>query len=137
MKCTGAKLSLAIFTIKIYSICIMYDESNIFAKIIRSEIPCIKVYEDEFVLAFQDIAPAAPVHVVVIPKGQYCSFDDFAEKAEPSEFSRFFKAIRSIAHQCGLQQNGYRIVTNHGPDGGQTVFHFHVHILGGKKLSGL
>lgn len=114
-----------------------YDDSNIFAKIIRGEIPSKKVYEDDNVLAFNDIAGAAPVHVLVIPKGNYCSFNDFVTKADVSEVSNFFSKVQLIAEQLGVDKNGYRIITNHGPDASQSVPHFHVHILGGRALGGL
>ena len=113
----------------------MYDKNNIFAKIIRKEIPCKIIYEDSEVLAFHDISAVAPVHVLVIPKGEYTSFDDFAVVAEPEIVGRFFAKVRNIAHDLGVDETGYRIVTNHGPDASQTVHHFHVHILGGQKLS--
>ncbi|MBN8530866.1 MAG: histidine triad nucleotide-binding protein [Alphaproteobacteria bacterium] len=113
-----------------------YDPNNIFAKIIRGEIPCKKVYEDEIALAFADIAPAAPVHVLVLPKGEYLSFDDFAG-AEPEAVGRFFVAVRKVAAQLGLPEGGYRLIMNHGADASQSVPHFHVHILGGRPLGGL
>ncbi|USO00983.1 MAG: histidine triad nucleotide-binding protein [Alphaproteobacteria bacterium] len=108
-----------------------YDTQNVFGKILRGEIPCTPVYEDEHVLAFLDIAPQAPVHVLVIPKCEAISFDDFVTKP-PSDVIAFFTAVRTVAHHLGLQESGYRLVMNHGDDGGQEVAHFHVHILGGK-----
>lgn len=114
-----------------------YNNDNIFAKIIRGEIPCGKVYEDNEVLAFNDVSPAAPVHVLVIPKGGYISFDDFVTKAGADTVSNFFSTIKIIAEKAGVSQSGYRLITNHGSDAHQTVPHFHVHILGGKKLGGL
>jgi histidine triad (HIT) family protein len=114
-----------------------YDGNNIFAKILRSEIPCKKVYEDEFALAFEDIAPAAPVHVLVVPKGEYVSFDDFSVNAPALQVRGFFAAVQAVAAKMGLAENGYRIITNHGTDASQTVHHFHVHILGGKSMGGL
>lgn len=114
-----------------------YDSNNIFARIIRGEIPCNKVYEDTEVLAFHDIAKAAPVHVLVIPKGQYVSFDDFASRATPEEVARFFLKLRNIAAELGVVENGYRILTNHGADASQSVPHFHVHLLAGRPLGGL
>lgn len=113
-----------------------YDSGNIFAKIIRKEIPCKLVFEDEEVLSFHDIAPAAPVHVLVLPKGSYVSFDDFAKSA-PERIGRFFARVQQIAVNLGLDQSGYRLIMNHGADASQTVPHFHVHILGGKPLGGL
>jgi histidine triad (HIT) family protein len=114
-----------------------YDRSNIFAKILRGEIPCKKVYEDDYVFAFEDITPSAPVHVLVVPKGEFSSFDDFAVNASADMVRGFFGGVQKIASKLGLQQNGYRIITNHGPDASQTVHHFHVHILGGKSLGKL
>jgi histidine triad (HIT) family protein len=114
-----------------------YDKNNIFAKILRGEIPCKKLYEDEFALAFEDIAPAAPVHVLVVPKGEYVSFDDFATNAPAQQMKGFFSAVQAVATKMGVAENGYRIITNHGADASQTVHHFHVHILGGRSLGGL
>ena len=114
-----------------------YDPQNIFAKIIRGEIPCNKVYEDEFAFAFHDIKPEAPKHVLVLPKGEFVSFDDFAQKASAEQQAGFFRAIQKIAAQLGVTQSGYRLITNHGADAAQTVLHFHVHILAGKPLGGL
>lgn len=114
-----------------------YDSENIFAKIIRGEIPSEKLYEDDYAIAFNDIAPAAPSHILVIPKGEFTSFDDFSANAAPEQMTGFFKAVRKVAHNAGLQTSGYRLITNHGADADQTVPHFHVHILGGKKLGAL
>lgn len=114
-----------------------YDSNNIFARILRGEIPCRKVYEDEFALAFHDIAPAAPVHVLVLPKGEYISFDDFMAAAPQDLVAGFFSAIKKVAGELGVAENGYRLITNHGTDASQTVHHFHVHILGGKPLGEL
>ncbi len=114
-----------------------YDTDNIFAKVIRGEIPNNTVYEDEFILAFHDIAPAAPVHVLVIPKGAYVSFDDFAHNAGSKGIGYFFTMVRHIAHELGLEESGYRLITNHGENASQSVPHFHVHILGGTPLGGL
>ena len=111
-----------------------YDKNNIFAKIIRGEIPCKKVFENDICIAFHDIAPAAPVHVLVVPKGEFVSFNDFTEKAKPEFISNFFKSVRQIANELGLQEGGYRVLFNHGKFASQTVFHFHVHILGGGPL---
>ena len=112
-----------------------YDRNNIFARILRGELPCKKVYEDAFALAFHDIHPLAPVHVLVIPKGEYVSQADFCAQA-PAELvtasgARWPRSRRS----SGLEPEGYRIVANHGPNGGQLVFHFHVHIFGGRQMS--
>lgn len=113
-----------------------YDKNNIFAKILRGEIPCKKVYEDDFALAFHDIAPAAPVHVLVIPKGEYMSFHDFVN-APAALQTGFYAVVQTVAAQLGVEKNGYRIISNHGADAGQMVPHFHVHILAGENLGGL
>lgn len=114
-----------------------YDNTNIFAKILRGEIPCKKVYEDEFALAFNDIAPEAPVHVLVVPKGEYSSFNDFTLYAPESLKHGYFAAVQKVAQQLGIDTSGYRLVTNHGLDASQSVAHFHMHILGGKSLGKL
>ena len=111
-----------------------YDPDNIFAKILRGEIPCDKVYEDEQVLAFRDINPQAPVHVLVIPKGSYISLEDFTVEASLEEISGFFQAVGKVARELGLVEPGYRILSNIGNDGGQEVPHLHVHIFGGRPL---
>jgi len=111
-----------------------YDEQNIFAKIIRGEIPCDKVYEDEHVLAFNDIAPRSPVHILVVPKTAYVSFADFSDKASAEEIAAFMRAVGHIARDKGLDEPGYRILANHGRDGRQEVPHFHLHIFGGTDL---
>jgi diadenosine tetraphosphate (Ap4A) HIT family hydrolase len=112
----------------------VYDRNNIFARILRGEIPCAKVYEDEYVLAFRDIQPQAPVHVLVIPKGEYVSLDDFTAKAPDAAQAAFLKAVGKIARDLGVAETGYRILANHGADAHQEVAHFHVHIFGGKSL---
>lgn len=114
-----------------------YDTNNIFAKIIRGELPARKVYEDEAVLAFHDIAPNAPVHVLVIPKGEYIDFSDFVSKASAEEVTYYFSKINEIANMLGLEEEGFRLTTNKGSKSGQSVFHFHTHILGGAKFSEL
>ena len=106
----------------------MYDRNNVFAKILRGELPCKRVYEDDLVLAFHDINPEAPVHVLVIPKGEFVSFDDFV--SSDYDIAEFFRVVGRIARELGLDVCGYRIVTNHGRSAGQIVYHFHVHILG-------
>ena len=108
-----------------------YDEGNIFALILKGEIPCDKVYEDDHVLAFRDINPQRPTHVLVIPKGAYVSFDDFTESASDAEIAGFMRAAGQIARDLGLQDPGYRILANHGRDGHQEVPHFHLHLFGG------
>lgn len=111
-----------------------YDDENVFAKILRGEIPCTRVYEDDYALAFEDINPQAPIHVLVIPKGPYMSMDDFSEGATDAEITGFFRAVGIVAKQLNLSAPGYRILANHGSDGMQEVPHFHVHLFGGKKL---
>jgi len=112
-----------------------YDRNNVFARILRGELPCKKIYEDEFALAFPDINPLAPVHVLVIPKGEYISNDDFSANAPVELIAGFWRAVGEVARRLGLDAEGYRLVANHGPNGGQLVFHFHVHIFGGKVMS--
>jgi histidine triad (HIT) family protein len=111
-----------------------YDRDNIFAKILRGEIPCRKVYEDEHALAFHDINPLAPVHVLVIPKGDYVSMDDFTRAAAADQVAGFFRAVGETARMLGLAESGYRFLANTGADGRQEVPHFHVHIFGGAPL---
>jgi len=111
-----------------------YDRNNVFARILRGEIPCRKVYEDRYVLAFHDINPAAPVHILVIPKGAYVSLDDFSATASDAELAAFTRALGAIARQQGVAETGYRILANHGQDARQEVPHFHVHIFGGRNL---
>jgi len=111
-----------------------YDPDNIFAKILRGEIPCKKVYEDEWALAFHDIAPQAPVHILVIPKGAYVSWDDFSAKADAEEIAGFVRAVGRVAREQELVGPGYRLLANLGRHGGQEVPHLHVHLFGGKPL---
>jgi diadenosine tetraphosphate (Ap4A) HIT family hydrolase len=111
-----------------------YDENNIFAKILRGDIPCYKIYEDAYALAFQDINPQAPVHVLVIPKGQYTSLADFGENANAGEITGFYRAVAKVARELNLVEDGFRAIANTGANGGQEVPHFHVHLLGGKKI---
>ncbi len=111
-----------------------YDSNNIFAKILRGEIPCKKVYEDEYVLSFHDISPQAPSHILVLPKGAYVSMDDFTEHAKPEEIAGLFRALGKIARQENLAGAGYRVIANCGLNGGQEVPHLHLHLLGGRKL---
>jgi histidine triad (HIT) family protein len=110
-----------------------YDDQNIFARILRGEIPNRTVFEDETVLAFHDIAPQAAVHVLVIPKRAYVSFADFA-KAPVEEVAAFWRAVGRVASELRLEEGGYRLLTNMGADAGQEVPHFHVHIFGGEPL---
>ncbi len=114
-----------------------YNPDNIFAKIIRGEIPANKVYEDANILAFHDISKAAPVHVLVIPKKEYINFADFTSNAPDMEIVDFFKKIREIAEMLGLKETGYRLINNNGSNASQSVPHFHIHIIGGRKLGGL
>ena len=111
-----------------------YDESNIFARILRGEIPSKKVYEDEHVLAFHDINPLSPTHILVIPKGPYVSWDDFSQKASDEEIGGFVRAVGKIARDHGLVADGYRLLANVGLNSGQEVPHLHVHIFGGRPL---
>ena len=111
-----------------------YDDTNIFARILRGEIPAKKVHEDEYALAFHDIAPQAPVHVLVIPKGSYVSWDDFSARAPDAEIAGFVRAIGHVAREHGLVEPGYRLLGNVGGHGGQEVPHLHVHLFGGAPL---
>lgn len=111
-----------------------YDPNNIFAKIIRGEIPCKKVYEDDRVLAFHDIHPQAPVHILVIPKGPYESMDDFTRDAPADEIAALFRALGEVARAAGLDKTGYRVISNCGANGGQEVPHLHLHLLGGRRI---
>lgn len=111
-----------------------YDPDNIFARILRGEIPAKRVYEDDFALAFHDIAPQAPVHLLVIPKGAYVSWDDFSVRGSDAEIAGFVRAVGQIARDNGLVEPGYRLLANIGGDGGQEVPHLHVHLFGGQPL---
>ena len=111
-----------------------YDDSNIFAKILRGELPCNKVHEDEWALAFHDINPLAPVHILVIPKGPYVSWDDFSEKGSDAEIAGFVRAVGKVARDQQLEVQGYRLLGNIGKRAGQEVPHLHVHIFGGQPL---
>jgi histidine triad (HIT) family protein len=111
-----------------------YDDANIFARILRGELPCNKVYEDEWSLAFHDIRPQAPVHVLVIPKGRYVGWDDFTAQASAEEIAGFTRAIGTVTRQLGLAGPGYRLMVNMGHDGHQEVPHLHVHIFGGRQF---
>lgn len=111
-----------------------YDPNNIFAKILRGEIPSRKVYEDDHALAFHDINPQAPHHILVIPKGPYVSWDDFAAKGSDAEIAGFVRAVGAVARDLGLVEPGYRLLANTGIDSGQEVPHLHVHIFAGQRL---
>lgn len=108
-----------------------YDENNIFAKILRGEIPASTVYEDDHVLAFNDIAPQRPTHILVIPKGAYEDLDDFTANASDAELAAYLRAVGKVAREAGVAESGYRIISNCGEDGHQEVPHLHVHIVGG------
>ena len=111
-----------------------YDRNNIFARILRGEIPCKKVHEDQHTLAFADINPQTPTHILVVPKGEYVSFDDFSEKASAEEIVAFVRAVGKIAREAGAVETGYRLLANHGRDAHQEVPHLHVHIFAGRDL---
>jgi diadenosine tetraphosphate (Ap4A) HIT family hydrolase len=111
-----------------------YDDQNVFAKILRGEIPSKKVYEDEFAFAFHDINPQAPTHILVIPKGAYVSWDDFSGRASDAEIAGLVRAVGKVAREAGLVEPGYRLLANTGPDSHQEVAHLHVHIFAGKPL---
>ena len=111
-----------------------YDDQNIFAKILRGEIPSKRVFEDEYALAFQDINPLAPTHILVIPKGPYVSWDDFSARGSDAEIAGFVRAVGEVARAAGLVAPGYRLLANVGTHSGQEVPHLHVHIFGGKPL---
>ena len=115
----------------------MYDKNNIFAKIIRNEIPCEKVFEDNRVLFFNDLYPKAKIHILGIPKVEVISLSDFIIHANENDFKYFFKKTFEVINKCGLNKTGYRLITNEGEDANQEVPHFHVHILGGNNLGGL
>ena len=114
-----------------------YDPGNIFARILRGEIPCDKVYEDEWAFAFHDINPQAPVHLLVVPKGAYVSWDDFSAKASDAEIGGFIRAVGTVARDAGLVDPGYRLLANLGQHGHQEVPHLHVHVLGGRQFYGM
>ena len=114
-----------------------YDDQNIFAKILRGEIPATRLYEDEYALAFPDIAPQSPTHILVIPKGAYVSWDDFSARGSDTEISGFVRAVGKVARDAGLVAPGYRLLANTGLDSHQEVPHLHVHIFAGRKLGPL
>ncbi len=111
-----------------------YDDANIFARLLRGEIPSRRVHEDEWAVAFHDVAPQAPVHVLVIPRGRYVSLADFTATAGDAEIAGFFRTVAKVARDLDLETPGYRVLTNMGGHGGQEVAHFHVHLFGGKAL---
>ena len=111
-----------------------YDDNNIFARILRDEIPSRRVYQDEWAIAFHDISPQAAVHILVIPRGRYVSLSDFATTASAAEIAGFYRAVVTVAREQGLEEAGYRTLTNMGQHAGQEVPHFHLHLFGGEKL---
>jgi len=111
-----------------------YDETNVFAKILRGELPCNKIHETDHALAFHDINPMTPVHALVIPKGPYVSMDDFTANASVAEIEGFFRTVGEVARMLGVAEDGYRLVANTGENGLQEVPHFHMHIFGGAQL---
>ncbi len=111
-----------------------YDDSNIFARILRGELPSKTVYEDDYALAFHDINPQAPLHILVIPKGPYVSWDDFSERGSDAEIAGFVRAVGKVARDAGLVTPGYRLLANIGPDSHQEVPHLHVHVFAGQPL---
>ena len=111
-----------------------YDDGNIFARILRGELPSKTVYEDEFALAFHDINPQAPVHILVVPKGRYVSWDDFSAKAPDAEIAGFVRAVGHVAREQGLVEPGYRMLANIGVHGHQEVPHLHIHLFGGRQF---
>lgn len=111
-----------------------YDDQNVFARILRGDLPSKKVYEDRYVLAFHDIAEMAPVHVLVVPKGSYVSLHDFIENAASEEIAGFWKGVHATAEKLGIPSTGYNLFTSIGETHGQEIFHFHVHLTSGKPL---
>ena len=114
-----------------------YDSNNIFAKILRGDIPCKQVYRDEWALAFHDINPQAPLHILVIPTGAYVSWADFSVSASADEIAGFVRAVGHVAREAGLVEPGYRLLANIGQHGHQEVPHLHVHIFGGKQMGAM
>jgi len=114
-----------------------YDDQNIFAKILRGEIPSNRVYDDDYAIAFHDINPQAPTHLLVIPKGAYVSWDDFSARAGDAEIAGFIRAVGTVARAAGLVEPGYRLLANIGQNGHQEVPHLHVHIFGGRPLGAM
>lgn len=111
-----------------------YDSQNVFAKILRGEIPCQKVFESENTLAFYDLHPQRKIHILVIPKGAYINFSDFSNRATPAEITDFFQSIAQIAQDQGIADSGYRLISNQNAHAGQEVPHLHMHLLGGEPL---
>lgn len=113
---------------------VAYDPNNIFAKILRGEIPCRKAGESAHALAFHDINPQCPTHILVIPKGPYVSSDDFTTNATEAEIADFFRLVGRVAREAGVDATGYRLLANHGADAAQEVPHFHMHVVGGRRI---
>ena len=111
-----------------------YDPGNIFARILRGEIPSTRVYEDEWAIAFEDINPQAEIHTLIVPRAAYVSWDDFSARASDGEIAGFVRAVGEVARQKGLVEPGYRLLANVGGHGGQEVPHLHVHLFGGQPL---
>ena len=114
-----------------------YDDNNIFARVLRGEIPSTPIYDDEFAYAFPDINPAAPTHILVIPRGRYVSWDDFSARASDAEIAGFVRAVGTVARGAGLVADGYRLLANTGMNSNQQVPHLHVHIFGGRPLGAM
>ena len=114
-----------------------YDDDNVFARILRGELPCTKVYDDEYALAFNDINPQAPTHILVIPRGRYVSWDDFSANASEAEIAGFIRAVGAVARAAGLVEPGYRLLANIGQHGHQEVPHLHVHVFGGRQFGAM
>ena len=115
----------------------MYDENNIFAKILRKEIPCNPIYEDDKVFFFNDINPQAKIHILGIPKYPCVNFSEFLKNADSKNISSFCKSVQIVIKDLNIEESGYRLITNSGEDGGQEVPHFHIHILAGEKIGNL
>ncbi len=115
----------------------VYDDENIFGKILRGELPCNKIYEDVHVVAFHDIKPQTKIHALIVPKGQYTDMSDFSQNASDAEIVGFSRGIHKIAEYLGVEETGYRLISNTGQDGNQEVAHFHIHIMGGEQLGSI
>lgn len=115
----------------------VYDKNNVFARILRAEIPCKKIFENEYAIAFNDLNPKRKIHVLVIPKGEFASFDDFTKFATPEQQVGFYKVVQQVVADLGVDKSGYRLISNHAEDGSQEVPHYHVHILGGERVGPL
>src|SRR3982751_643544 len=111
-----------------------YDDNNIFARLLRGEVPSKKVYEDQHAIAFDDVNPLAPTHVLVIPRGPYVSWNDFTDRASDAEIAGFVRPVGEVAREAGLVNDGYRLLTNVGMNANQQVPHLHVHVFGGRPL---